>query len=209
MYDDNHLEAPLLLLVTGHKNSGKNTFVDEFIRLAEDTYTTRVFSHATPIKRMLAELLFDGDMDKLEELKNRPDITIHGKSVRNMLQTLGTEWGRNCVSESIWLDRLGMEIDSYITTVDPENGPPIIIVDDARFENEVEYLTSTFPEVDSAVVGISAANRLDIKDAHDSEKDIQKLIDGAEYIIYNDGSYDDFMDSINGLYEAMFDERDQ
>lgn len=47
--------------------------------------------------------------------KEQPIPQLGGKSFRRLAQTLGTEWGRNCVGDSIWcdivLDRVGLSLD--------------------------------------------------------------------------------------------------
>lgn len=58
-----------------------------------------------------------------------------GKSPRQMLQTLGTEWGRELVGPSIWIGALERRI-----SVLREQGVGIVAVADVRFENEANAI---------------------------------------------------------------------
>jgi len=53
-------------------------------------------------------------------------------SVRHMLRTLGTEWGRDCIHPSIWLRCWSERIKVYDK----------VVVDDCRFINEAELVRS-------------------------------------------------------------------
>lgn len=52
---------------------------------------------------------------------------------RDMLQTLGTEWGRNCIDQKLWLYAWLGGLATIPTT-------ELVIVDDLRFRNEAEFL---------------------------------------------------------------------
>jgi len=58
-----------------------------------------------------------------------PDVRL---SVRQLLQTLGTEWGRQCVHPDLWLMCWKKRIEAY------EN----VVVDDVRFPNEADLVRS-------------------------------------------------------------------
>jgi hypothetical protein len=49
-----------------------------------------------------------------------------GVTVRHVLQTLGTEWGRRCIHESLWIYAWSRQVRDY----------PKACVDDVRFLNE-------------------------------------------------------------------------
>ena len=53
-----------------------------------------------------------------------------GVSVRHLLRTLGTEWGRDCVSPSVWLD----------VWLSKARRKSFVVVDDVRFTNEAELI---------------------------------------------------------------------
>jgi hypothetical protein len=71
-----------------------------------------------------------------EELRPRLDFTV-----RHMLQTLGTEWGRNCIAEDIWLTVWEAKANRMLRS------GINVIVDDVRFPNEFEKIQSIGGEV--------------------------------------------------------------
>lgn len=70
-------------------------------------------------------------------LKEQP-IDWIGKSPRQLLQSLGTEWGRGLVSESLWVDHLFRRLDGLTAAgVDA-------VVTDVRFDNEARLLRERY-----------------------------------------------------------------
>lgn len=70
-------------------------------------------------------------IEKLKDrnLKERPIPGI-GKSPRELLQLLGTEFGRNLISETIWIDLAMQAAERYASA-----GVSVVITD-VRFDNE-------------------------------------------------------------------------
>lgn len=58
-----------------------------------------------------------------------------------LLQLLGTEWGRNCVGKNIWVDCLKGELE-HLKKIWTEKHHLFCIVGDCRFENEFD----SFPD---------------------------------------------------------------
>ena len=53
-----------------------------------------------------------------------------GVSARHLLRTLGTEWGRECVSPTVWLD----------VWLAKARRKSFVVVDDVRFKNEADLI---------------------------------------------------------------------
>lgn len=69
----------------------------------------------------------------LKRVGVRPkDMTKDG----DLLQVLGTEYGRKCIDENVWVHALRARVDKYVH-LSPMN---VAIVDDMRFENEFDGL---------------------------------------------------------------------
>jgi len=90
-----------------------------------------VESFAEPLYRMIGEML--GSHQLVAEMRERntkhePIADAGGKTLRQLLQTLGTEWGRETVYENIWCDRL-FRLHGHKKN---------LAIDDLRFENEYE-----------------------------------------------------------------------
>jgi sulfur relay (sulfurtransferase) DsrC/TusE family protein len=113
-------------------------------------------------------------------------------TVRRLLQTLGTEWGRS-VSETLWLDymyRVGVN-----TQPDAVN---YILVTDVRFHNEAKYIR----EHDGVILRVSrgTANQgLAAGSGHASERD-QFYDEMAKYVsheIDNNGTFEQTRAQVN------------
>lgn len=102
---------------------------------------------ATPIKTMvrafLRQLGYEPDqLDHFTEYGGKNEILPQvGVTPRHLMQTLGTEWGRQCIHPRVWIncweriarDQLGAGID--------------VVVDDVRFANEAELILSLGGEI--------------------------------------------------------------
>lgn len=112
--------APKIIGLCGLKGVGKSTYAKSF-----DEAT--ILSFADPIKAMLKVILpHPAWLDKKEEpIPGFPD----GINVRRMLQTLGTEWGRESIYPNIWVDAAMRKAEDHL-------GKRLIIFDDIRFPNE-------------------------------------------------------------------------
>jgi hypothetical protein len=134
---------------------------------------------ATPIRNMLEAI----GVSPHYHTKNKDLIIPHlpgEQTARSLMQTLGTEWGRNMVDQNIWcataieLMRVAMERND-------------VFVDDCRFPNE----SYAIEQMGGVVVRIVRPNQIET-DAHESERHWANL--PFDYELVNDGS-------IQGLYE--------
>jgi hypothetical protein len=66
-----------------------------------------------------------------ERYKERKEPILK-TSIRHMMRTLGTEWGRNCIRENFWVDIAEERIKRSCAS--------IVVFDDMRFPNEYEML---------------------------------------------------------------------
>lgn len=112
-----------LIGITGRIGSGKTTAAMYMC----ERYGFARHRFASPLKAMLhclglTPLHTDG------ELREKPCKILGGMTPRYAMQTLGTEWGRDLVSKTLW-------VDAWKATM-PQNIP--VVVDDVRFANEAE-----------------------------------------------------------------------
>lgn len=120
-------------------------------------------------------------------------------TIREALQTLGTEWGRSIDSE-LWLTtmrtRLDQILDWYYTPIQPVEGgfhaswtrrPQLsrLVISDVRFENEAQRIRDLGGEIWHITRG---ARRLTGHGSHASEQGIQIL--DRDVIIHNDRGFD-------------------
>lgn len=160
--------APRLIGLTGQAGAGKN--------LAASMVPEATLLHfADPIYAMLSVML-EISIDTLRDRAYKETrIQWLGKSPRELLQTLGTEWGRQLVGEDVWLTIAARRVDEAL-----EDGP--VVLADLRFDNEAEFVRSRGGQVWEIVRPADAG----IGGDHSSEAGIRReLVDAT---LVNDGT---------------------
>ena len=96
----------MIVGITGFKGSGKSTVANVF---TQHGYAYKPF--AGPLKAMLMALLLGAEVPQelavralYGDLKESPMESLGGRTARHAMQTLGTEWGRDLISPSLWTD---------------------------------------------------------------------------------------------------------
>jgi hypothetical protein len=123
-------KAFVVIGLCGEMGSGKSTAADFLHRSSR----FRRLSFAAPLKNML-RVLGLGDRELYGDLKETPSPKLGGHTPRHAMQTLGTEWGRDCMSPTFWVDQA---IRSAIEARDC--GQLGVVFDDVRFETEVDAI---------------------------------------------------------------------
>lgn len=117
----------LLIGIAGLARSGKDTVADHL----RDRHGFSVFSFAKPIKAGLCAML-DLDPGRFGGVEKEEVIPWLGVSPRHLMQTLGTEWGRDLVDPDIWLEVMGMKLGRA--------GVEHAVISDVRFKNEADWI---------------------------------------------------------------------
>lgn len=116
-----------LVAFCGYMGSGKTYAADYLIQ--KYGYTRVKF--AGPLKDMLRTMgLTDDHIEG--DLKDKPCDLLEGRTPRWAMQSLGTEWGRDCISPNLWGNLWEREVQDLLKKGNP------VVVDDCRFDNEVE-----------------------------------------------------------------------
>lgn len=188
---------PIVLGLTGFKRSGKDTAG----KYLQQVYSTELGSFAEPIYRMLQAMLkhhrhdvaFFG-REAAETQDKNALIPPFGVSLRSMLQTLGTEWGRTFVSDTVWIDlarswmSMAYKKHSYL-----------IVFTDVRFPNEARFIK----EQGGYVLRIVGKNSQE--DTHISEAGIpDELVD---YVVDNQGTLQELRSNLLSVIEVIDNER--
>ncbi len=161
--------------LAGHKGSGKSAVARI---LMEHDYTRLKF--AGPLKAMLRCLgLTDRHIEG--DLKEKPCDILGGKTPRVAMQTLGTEWGRQTISQNLWVEAWKAKAGTYDK----------IVADDCRFENEVRAIR----EVGGTVWWVERPGYRS-GDEHESEQFNRAW---ADRTIQNDGTLKGLEITINSL----------
>lgn len=175
--------APRIIGLTGFKRTGKDTAAEVIAKMLG--YDRVQF--AGPLKEMLRTLLrYQGVSEAGIEacvegdLKEAPAPVLGGKTPRLAMQTLGTEWGRQTLSDTIWVDTaLGRAGDA-------ENGA---LITDVRFLNEAEAVKAA----GGVIIRIERAE-VGLKSDHPSEVEIPQI--EADFVLRNDTNRASFQDEV-------------
>jgi len=116
--------SKVIIVIFGRKFSGKTTTARAIRSLLDDA---KVDSFADPIKKGVAEM-FGIPMKNMRDPVLKEKEVCFGKTIRYLLQTLGTEWGKDLIDPSVWT-WLAMQRVHQATQ-------RVIIFDDGRFPKE-------------------------------------------------------------------------
>ena len=115
----------MIIGLAGGKGCGKSTVA----KIIAKRYDYERISFATPIKDML-RVLGLGDAELYDPTIKEIPLDEYGKSPRELLQSLGTAWGRMLVSGDVWIRALKKQIN-------PDKN---YVIDDVRFDNEAIFV---------------------------------------------------------------------
>lgn len=170
-------QAPLIG-IAGRARSGKDT-VANFIIAAIGGYR---YSFADPIRAMLAPLGVDMN-DPYWRARKEDVIPALGVSPRRMMQTLGTEWGRNLINPDLWLVMAHQRL--------LRNGPGMVI-SDVRFENEAAWIRKHGGRIIHVIRPEAKA-----VEVHASEDGIEMLDTDAQ--LFNSGTLEELQLTVREL----------
>ena len=124
----------MLVGFTGLAGCGKSTAA----KYLEQEHNWTRARMADPLKNMLRSLYADMGYSGVDierriegDLKETPDRLTANNTPRQLMQTLGTEWGRKIVHRDFWVEVAASRILSI-------NGH--IVVEDIRFDNEAKVI---------------------------------------------------------------------
>lgn len=123
----------ILIGLHGLARTGKDTAANYLA--AQHMLITYAF--AKPLKAALQQMFNLSDEQLNGALKEIPLNGI-GKSPRQLMQLLGTEWGRHLVHDDLWMLLAKQNMDSMVELQD--GYLPGFVISDVRFENEAEWV---------------------------------------------------------------------
>lgn len=179
-----------IIALAGAAGSGKDTAADRLVA----RYGFAKAAFAGPLKDALCAM-FGWPHALLEnrEWKETPIPDI-GKSPRQMMQTLGTEWGRQLVNRDLWLLLAARRIrDARVGAM------PGIVFTDCRFENEAAAIMS----LGGHVLHIARPGTAAVA-AHVSEQLLPSALVTAQ--IVNDGSIAQLCERLAAFVNALPEE---
>lgn len=172
---------PFLIGLTGRARSGKDTAANYLAA----QFGLLVYALASPLKLALLDML-NLPGSALEGPAKEQPLPWLGKSPRELMQLLGTEWGRNLVHPQLWLMLADMNLSNHLEAMPQAQG---FVISDVRFDNEADWIRAK----GGAVVHLHRQDAAEVA-AHSSESGITP---GAhDLFITNDGS-------LNDLYQTL------
>jgi hypothetical protein len=161
--------------------SGKST-----VAACLDDYGYCVVPFAGFLKGMVKRLLFELGYTpaRATEMIKQKDLIVPGINIRmrTLMQTLGTEWGRNTLDQDFWINCWKEKVKSCRS---------LVVADDVRFPNEALAIKEMGGEVWKIVRPGTENN-----ENHASEGQLDHW-GGFSRIIVNDGSIDDLHCKLN------------
>ncbi len=180
----------LIGLYSHAPGSGKTTVAGMIGLLSPCAYAR--LSFAKPLKKIVAGVLDDLGYDGWDWVLNHKDTKLlHlGVTPRQMLQTLGTEWGRNCIHPDLWVDIA--QSSARMSFADNCT----VIFDDMRFPNETEMIRRCGGE-------LWLVERPDVvyDGDHGSEGALRDIV--PDRIVLNDGDRDQLQQTVANLIKEL------
>lgn len=100
---------------------------------------------------------------------------------RHLMQTLGTEWGRDKLYADVWIDVFEHRAETS----------PRVVCSDVRFHNEADRIR----KMGGTLIKIDASERLGVnEDTHRSEAEIDEI--ETDIVIENNGTLEDFLEKV-------------
>lgn len=185
------MKKPFLLGFAGKAHSGKDFSADHIIQEYPNLKIAKV-AFADAVRDMVRPIF---DVDDIYRRGSKEDpIDGFGISLREILQSLGTDWGRHMVSEDIWVKVLDKRISERYSDFD------IVIISDIRFDNERDYVIHN----GGKVINIAGA-----KDKHNKSKFSEHasewgIEDGVEGVIELENDFSTrYLFSLKEIFESM------
>ena len=149
--------------IAGQAESGKTTSTNYLLTKLGYPWTTDAF--ANPIKLMLEQIGVDCSDENKKVVH-----PILGKTPRELMQSLGTGWGRNLVDDDMWVKLLA-----------ERNPHGCLIISDVRMENEADFIR------ENGGIIIHLKGRGGINSNHESEHPI--IIQPEDYVVQNTSTF--------------------
>ncbi|MCP3669986.1 MAG: adenylate kinase [Gammaproteobacteria bacterium] len=166
-----------IIAIAGPAQSGKSTVATylQTLGFTEDSF-------AAPIRKCVAHIL-GISLSQLESSKEQ-FFELVNCTPRKMMQTLGTEWGREMIQNDLWIVSLQERI---------KHEPGSVVISDLRFENEATIVRLMGAEIwhierpkNAAAVAYHVSEKGIVRQPHDR-------------VLLNDGEHDKLYGQIEKL----------
>lgn len=185
----------------GLAGSGKSTAA----RHLADAHGYVLLPFAKPLKAM-ARAFGLTQREMAGDLKEAPCEALCGKTPRQFMQWLGTEFGRQMIGQDVWIEawRRGVgeaHIDAIADLGDP-TAQALIVSDDVRFENEATAVRA----MGGVVIRIMRPGAGSTSGAGHASEQFSGTPDA---IIRNDGTEQDLCDRLDRAIARLIEHREE
>lgn len=169
----------LIALYSSTMGSGKSVVAQHLV----ERHGFKHLKFAGPLKNMIRKMFSDMGMaapaieDHIEGRLKEAIMPELGVSPRHLMQTLGTEWGRHCVREDLWVHLTRIAVDYY------RGLGMSVVIDDLRFPNEYAMIQ----EMGGLAVRIVRSSA-EATNGHVSEGQLDTM--NWQRILFNEGTLD-------------------
>jgi hypothetical protein len=176
-----------ILGVCGTAGSGKGVVAEVLMN-----HGWQLVKMSGPLKAMLTALFremgytSDATQDLIEGSSKEAEA-IFGNSPRRLMQTLGTDWGREMIGSSFWV-RIAMEKIAALTLRGHN-----VVIDDVRFQNEIDAICL----LGGSCLKVERPDPARNPGEHKSES---VALLRPDFIVHNDGSLEEFRDKITRMF---------
>lgn len=178
----------MLIGLTGMAMAGKDTVAGHLHR--QHQFFPMAF--ADPLREGLKALFGLGEWNFTPEGKERVVAWI-GKSPRELLQTLGTQWGRDLVHRQIWCRHMHRRLQEY-----QDNWAASVVIPDVRFVDEARFIHSHGGVIWRVIrPGAETTAHSD----HTSEQEQQRIV--ADVELLNDGTIQALQRAVDAALRAL------
>lgn len=180
--------AQLLIGLAGRARTGKTTAAKHLA----NTHDLVTYAFADPLREGLMHVFNLSPCDFDDE---RKELTIDwlGRSPRELMQSMGTDWGRHQVHPELWLLLAEQNLEFLGQTNDNARG---FVISDLRFENEADFVRKR----GGIVIHLLRADAAEVN-PHISETGIG--IQDNDLVLHNDGAIEDLTGQLDEIFEAL------
>lgn len=181
----------MLIGLCGLPANGKGTIAKHLAQKHGFVHTKMAGTLKDMLRVMLRDAGLDDEMvERMIEgdLKETPQPFLGNRSPRWAMQTLGTEWGRDCICHSIWGDIWQLGALKSI-----ENGKSVV-VDDVRFEDEQARVKRLGGFI------IHVTGRSGAASEHPSDR-MDFMV--ADHVIENNGTLEELHQKVDNLVQGI------
>lgn len=166
-------EQRIIVGLAGKKRAGK----DSIAHVLTSEYGFAHDSFAAPIREFVEKLTEDysSNVFSIDGDRETAIDWLGGKSKRQLMQTLGTEWGRDMVSPTLWMDALWRRTGRATTSFHR-----LLVISDVRFDDEADFIRSK-----GGIIIHVVRPGLNGGDGHVSEYGVHK--EDIDATLHNDG----------------------